>query len=119
MYPKSLISWRLFSGLRPVSTALLALTLVHTSSFAVATSGRADPTLPDLRKPLSVSKVNAALHQLKSSTGRSFTLIEYTVPTPNAVPHILAVDNEDHIWFSESGGQFARNFIETPPVNKI
>lgn len=119
MYPKSLISWRLFRVLRPVSTALLALTLVHTSSFAVATSGRADPALPDLRKPLSVSKVNAALHQLKSSTGRSFTLIEYTVPTPNAVPHILAVDNEDHIWFSESGGQFARNFIETPPVNKI
>ncbi len=74
---------------------------------------------PQFGIPAAVTKVDALLHQLRSSANRPFTLIEYTVPTPNAVPHILAIDPQDHIWFSESGGRFARNFIDTPPLNRV
>src|SRR6185436_21009181 len=64
-------------------------------------------------------KAKAEIHQLRSSAERPYTLFEYEVPTPQAVPHVLAVDRNDHVWFSESGGRFARNFIDVPPQNRI
>ena len=70
-------------------------------------------------EPAASSRSDAQMHNLATSRGRAFTLVEYSVPTPNAVPHILAIDEHDQVWFSESGGQFAKNFIDTPPVNRI
>src|SRR6266849_5135463 len=99
--------------------SLTALSLLWPSLVAWSAPGEVGSTLPDLNKPLAVSKVDAVLRQLKSSQGKPFTLVEYTVPTADAVPHILAVDRNDYVWFSESGGQFAGNFIQTPSVNKI
>jgi virginiamycin B lyase len=66
-----------------------------------------------------VSRVQSRLHQLRSTQNHPFSLFEYAVPTPNAVPHILAIDHHDGVWFSESGGRFAQNFIDVPPMNKI
>ena len=54
-----------------------------------------------------------------SSLGQKFTVSTYDVPTTDAVPHILAVDLEDHVWFSESGGRFAGKFLDVPPQSKI
>jgi virginiamycin B lyase len=99
-----------------VLSAVALVLYVMAASHAATDS---DGALPSLTKPMTVSKVDAVLHQLQSTANKPFTLVEYTVPTPNAVPHILAIDKADHIWFSESGGQFAHNFIDTPPVNKI
>src|SRR5690242_18464038 len=42
-----------------------------------------------------------------SSLGQKYTVSTYDVPTPDAVPHILAIDSDNHVWFSESGGRFA------------
>ena len=69
--------------------------------------------------PKTVTKVEAQMHQLRSSANRSYTLIQYEVPTKDSVPHILAVGKDDQIWFSESGGQFAKNFLDVPAQNKI
>lgn len=101
------------------SSLFLALMLGLSVMVVSHAGGDSDVTLPSLRKPILVSKVDAIVHQLKSTADKPFTLIEYIVPTAKAVPHILAVDKGDHIWFSESGGQFAKNFIDTPAVNKI
>lgn len=65
------------------------------------------------------TRVQARLHQLKSSKGRPYSLFEYSVPTKDAVPHIIAIDHKDEVWFSESGGRFARNFIDVPAMNKV
>lgn len=69
--------------------------------------------------PTSTTKVESRINQLKSSAGNPYTLIQYEVPTKNAVPHILAIGKNDEIWFSESGGQFAKNFLDVPPQNKV
>lgn len=66
-----------------------------------------------------VTKVQARLHQLRSSAKRPFSLFAYDVPTPHAVPHIIAIDEKDRVWVTESGGRFARNFIDVPAVNKV
>jgi streptogramin lyase len=75
----------------------------------------------DARHALADRKVEsrAEIHQLHSSAERPYTVFQYEVPTPNAVPHILAIDEDDHVWFSESGGRFARNFIDVPPQGRI
>lgn len=96
----------------------IAIALVLFSSLAVMAYESRTKSL-GYSKPASVSKVNTQMHQLRSSADHPFTLIEYTVPTADSVPHILAIDGNDHVWFSESGGQFARNFINVPPMNKI
>jgi streptogramin lyase len=54
-----------------------------------------------------------------SSLGEKFTVSTYEVPTSDAVPHILAIDPDDHVWFSESGGRFAGKFLDVPPQNKV
>jgi virginiamycin B lyase len=64
-------------------------------------------------------KARSEIHQLRSSAERPYTLFEYEVPTAKAVPHVLAIDGNDHVWFSESGGRFARNFIDVPAQNRI
>lgn len=69
--------------------------------------------------PHAAHKVQVALHQMRSTRERPYSLFEYEVPTPSAVPHILAIDAQDQVWFSESGGRFARNFLPVPPQNKI
>jgi streptogramin lyase len=97
----------------------VALAFVLLSSLAAMAAYESRTNSLGFGKPSSVSKVNAQMHQLRSSADHPFTLIEYAVPTANSVPHILAIDGNDHIWFSESGGQFARNFIDSPPMNKI
>lgn len=83
------------------------------------TTAAASVVAPDVYAESAVTKTQARLHQLRSSADRAFSLFEYTVPTPNAVPHIIAIDREDRVWFSESGGRFARNFIDVPAVNKV
>lgn len=54
-----------------------------------------------------------------SSEGQKYTVVTYSVPTANAVPHIIAIDRDDRVWFSESGGQFAGKFLDFPPQSKI
>ncbi len=65
------------------------------------------------------SKVSANVQQVRTTAGHSFTVVEYSVPTVAAVPHIVAIDSDDHVWFSESGGGFAKNYIDVPPQNKV
>ncbi|WP_050419499.1 virginiamycin B lyase family protein [Bradyrhizobium tropiciagri] len=65
------------------------------------------------------TSVNFASHIGLSSLGQKFTVSTYDVPTADAVPHILAIDSEDHVWFSESGGRFAGKFLDVPPQSKI
>src|SRR5688572_10348276 len=72
-----------------------------------------------LGDPALKTKIEARIHQQKASLGRSFTLFEYPVTIATSVPHILAISDDDQIWFSQSGGGFARNFIDTPPVGRI
>lgn len=79
--------------------------------FAAAMTGYGTPT--------SVNSVKTELHRLKTTTGQQYTIAEYEVPTQHAVPHIIAIDKADTIWFSESGGRFAKNFIDVPAQSKI
>src|SRR6266571_1920424 len=93
-----------------VPAALTVVFLVATADASEPRAGYDDPR---------VSRVAARLHQLRSSEDRPYSLFEYAVPTPSSVPHIVAIDDKDGIWFTESGGRFARNFIDAPPMNKI
>ncbi len=95
---------------------ILALLLVMGAS-AVATLA-AEPTPPVLA-PVEISKVEAELLRLESSAGRKYTMIRYPLPKPGSVPHILAIDKDDYVWFSESGGRFAQHFIDRPPANRV
>ncbi len=70
-------------------------------------------------EPSRIVKIDAEIHQDRSSHDRPYTVFEYQVPTEGAVPHILAIDKDDQVFFSESGGRFARNFIDRPAMNKI
>ena len=90
-----------------------AIVLLAVAAGSLAASGSARLPAP------AVARVNAQMHNLKSSAGAPFTLFEYEVPTAQAVPHIVAIDKSDRVWFTESGGRFARNFIDAPPQNKI
>jgi virginiamycin B lyase len=54
-----------------------------------------------------------------SSAGQKYTVVTYAVPTADAVPHIIAIDGNDHVWFSESGGRFAGKFLDVPAQSKI
>lgn len=69
--------------------------------------------------PTSVASIKASVFNLKNSKAKSFTLIEYTLPAPDSVPHIIAIDAKDSVWFSESGGGFAKNFIDVPAQSRI
>lgn len=69
--------------------------------------------------PTSVANIKASVFNLKNSKDKSFTLIEYTLPAPDSVPHIVVVDPKDYVWFSESGGGFAKNFLDVPAQSKI
>jgi virginiamycin B lyase len=79
----------------------------------------AEATTTSFAPPSSLTNIKAELFNLKSSKERSFTLIEYTLPTPDSVPHIIAVDPRDFVWFSESGGGFAKNFLDVPAQSKL
>jgi streptogramin lyase len=67
----------------------------------------------------SVTKIESATYQLKSSRAQQFTLVEYALPGKDLVPHIIAIDRKDQVWFSESGGGFAKNFIDSAAQSKI
>ena len=108
-----------------------ALTALAVAAAAAATWGLAVPAAGPLAAAVAareagrlgaadkVVKGEAELHQLRSSQQRPFTLFTYAVPTAAAVPHILAIDANDQVWFSESGGGFAKNFIDAPPQSRI
>jgi len=66
-----------------------------------------------------VARADAHLHQMKSTNGAAYTVAEYPVPTRDAVPHIIAIDRQDYVWFSGSGGRFAKNFIDVPAQSLI
>lgn len=84
---------------------------LRNSAFAIAVAG----ALPAIAlPPATVSRSEARLQQMKTTAGHAYTVVEYPVPTANSVPHIIAIDSQDHVWFSESGGRFARNFIDVP-----
>ncbi|GAA0750617.1 SMP-30/gluconolactonase/LRE family protein [Ideonella azotifigens] len=95
-----------------LSLALAGAMLLPTLALAAAPS-------TDFGTPTAVTPAPTTLHRLQSSAGKTFTMAEYTVPTAHAVPHILAIDQNDAVWFSESGGRFARNFIDVPAQSKI
>lgn len=82
-------------------------------SREVRARGNVGPT------PARIVKIDAEIHQFRSSLDRPYTVFEYHVPTEGAVPHILAIDEQDQVFFSESGGRFARNFIDRPAQHKI
>ncbi|GGI85457.1 hypothetical protein GCM10007978_23910 [Shewanella hanedai] len=73
----------------------------------------------EFKEPTSVTQSSVMMHQMKTTKGVDFTVAQYDVPTKNAVPHILAIDKDDYIWFSESGGRFAKNFIDVPAISKV
>ncbi|HYO75820.1 MAG TPA: hypothetical protein VE010_05105, partial [Thermoanaerobaculia bacterium] len=87
-------------------------TAIVISLFLLLAAGDAAATRK--LEPASVSRTEARLQQMKTASGQAYTVVEYPVPTANSVPHIIAIDTEDHVWFSESGGRFAKNFIDVP-----
>jgi virginiamycin B lyase len=106
--------------LRPPRNATkLVLVATGVCFFMMAAGPIVKATPLHFPPPTAVSRVEIKVHQLRSTADRPYTLIEYTVPTAKAVPHIIAIDEADHVWFSESGGRFARNFIDTEPLNKV
>jgi streptogramin lyase len=56
---------------------------------------------------------------MKTAAGHAYTVVEYPAPTADSVPHIIAIDAQDHVWFSGSGGRFAKNFIDVPPQSIV
>ncbi|MGH9349890.1 MAG: virginiamycin B lyase family protein [Vicinamibacterales bacterium] len=106
------------SRARVEACAILALCLAG-QGFPSAQAPVIPPAAGDRLSMPAVTRVTAKPRNDKSSDGRPFTAFEYDVPTPRAVPHIIAIDSEDHVWFSESGGRFARNFIDAPAQSRI
>jgi virginiamycin B lyase len=97
--------------------SLLTCALLAVAAMAVAGPGL---SAAEAMKATSVStRIESVVHRLQTSKSNSFTLIEYAVPTKDAVPHILAIDSGDRVWFSESGGGFAKNFIDSAAQSKI
>src|SRR6478609_8830605 len=100
------------AGWSSLTCALLAVA-------AIAVTGpRLFGSEPMKATPVS-TRTESVVHRLQTSKSNSFTLIEYAVPTKDAVPHILAIDSGDRVWFSESGGGFAKNFIDSAAQSKI
>jgi len=107
----------------PISTShnfrrlLPALVVFVVGSMSCALSSGADTGT--FVPPTSVTDVKANVFNLKNSKDKSFTLIEYTLPSADSVPHVVIVDPKDYVWFSESGGGFAKNFLDVPPQSRI
>lgn len=99
--------------MRTFTLGALAALLLPVSPAA----GAVGPGEIDL--PESSARVATQVHQLRSSSDRPYTLFAYQVPTEGAVPHILAIDDDDRVWFTESGGQFAKGFLTAPPQGKL
>ena len=106
------LNWRCFVQAFVVGFGFLAsVPLVALAGEPGSASSFAPPT--------SVNSVKANVFNLKNTKDKSFTLIEYTLPSPDSVPHIVVVDPKDYVWFSESGGGFAKNFIDVPAQSKL
>ena len=63
--------------------------------------------------------ISVAESTLGSNNGGNATarILEFSLPVPNSVPGILAIDADDNVWFTMGGGGFAN--IDYPPLNKI
>ncbi|MCB1058397.1 MAG: hypothetical protein KDD11_23085, partial [Acidobacteria bacterium] len=99
------------------SSTLGSLVLLAGLALAGTPSATAAPGA--VVAPDRVTKAQSEIHQLESTAGRPYTLFRYAVPETGSVPHILAIDDDDHVWFSESGGRFAKNFIDAPPQGRL
>ncbi|MHC2295393.1 Vgb family protein [Bradyrhizobium barranii] len=91
---------------------IAALALI---SAGVAVSARANTDQPEKRSV----PAEFASQVRHSSAGQKYTVVTYAVPTADAVPHIIAIDAADQVWFSESGGRFAGKFLDVPAQSKI
>jgi virginiamycin B lyase len=98
-----------------LSRAVAVLSMGAIQLCALAVGGESPTFMP----PTSVTNVKANVFNLKNSKSKSFTLIEYTLPAADSVPHIVLVDAKDYVWFSESGGGFAKNFIDVPAQSRL
>src|ERR1035441_590635 len=87
-------------------------------AFGAAVAGVPQVPAEVLSQPTVVPS-HAETHQFQSSLGHPFTLIEYPGAIKGGVPHIIAIDSGDHVWFSESGGRFAKSFLDIPAQSKI
>src|ERR1044072_3685021 len=107
--------------IRKKGVLLLVVTALLTFSITAVLilTGKTSAGNEAYGKPHFTNKVESTIHQLKSSLDRRYTLIQYDVPTKDAVPHILVIGENDQVWFSESGGQFDKNFLDVPPQSKI
>ncbi|MDX0185368.1 hypothetical protein [Sinorhizobium meliloti] len=101
-------------GLTIVRPRVLSAVLLLLSGLASAST--AEP----VRVPEPTStRLEANLTRITSTAGTVYTVARYALPQRGSVPHILAIDREDYVWFSESGGRFAKNFIDAPAANRI
>lgn len=99
---------------RVLASLALLLAMALPSDGAVAAA-----EAPWQGRPDTVTRTEASIHQAKSTAERPYSVFEYEVPTTGAVPHILAINDADQVFFSESGGRFARNFIDQPAQNRV
>jgi len=70
-------------------------------------------------KPSLVAKVTDQVKRQQTPDGQSYSIVEYEVPTKHSVPHIIAIGPSDTVWFGESGGRFAKNYIDVPAQSRI